>query len=233
MFRRRGKDASAPAGRANGRAADKTPTADTSDEHDTAASQLDGPFDAADVDLDAARRDRIDLGGLLVKGTTGMKLQLQVDKGTGNATSVVMSTAEAAVQLMAVAAPRGSGLWEQTRLQIAADARRRGGRADEAQGPFGVEVRVVVPVQGPDGKQVLQPSRVSAVDGPRWMLRATFLGKATTDATAFQELVDVVRQSVVVRGANPMPPGDVIALKPPAGGPDEDTQPGPSAPLQA
>lgn len=189
-----------------------------------------GPYDAAEVDLDDARRGRIDLGGLLIKPVAGMKMQLQVDKRSGNATSVVLTVDEAAVQLVAVAAPRSSGLWEQTRLQIAEDAKRRGGRHEEAPGPFGTEMRLVVPVQSPEGKQVLQPSRVSGIDGPRWMLRATFLGKATTDASVFQQLAALVRQVVVVRGAGPMPPGDVITLKPP---PDSQSGAGGGEPLQA
>ncbi|WP_116951496.1 DUF3710 domain-containing protein [Jiangella endophytica] len=189
-----------------------------------------GPLDESEVDLDEARQGRVDLGGLLVKAAPGMKLQLQVDQRTGNATSAVLAIEDAAVQLIAVAAPRSSGLWDQTRLQITQDAQRRGGRAEEATGPFGTEVRLVVPVQAPDGKQVLQPSRVSAIDGPRWMLRATFLGKATNDAAVFQRFVELVKETVVVRGQSPMAPGDVIVLKPPAG-----TRPpaDPSAPLQA
>lgn len=176
-----------------------------------------GPLDESEVDLDDARKGRVDLGGLLVKAAPGMKLQLQVDQRTGNATSAVLAIDDAAVQLIAVAAPRSSGMWGQTRLQISQDAKRRGGRAEEAPGPFGTEVRLVVPVQAPDGKQVLQPSRVSAIDGPRWMLRATFLGKATNDAAVFQRFVELVKETVVVRGQSPMAPGDVIVLKPPAG----------------
>ncbi|WP_162606695.1 DUF3710 domain-containing protein [Jiangella asiatica] len=189
-----------------------------------------GPFDASEVDLSSARSGRIDLGGLLIKGAPGMKLQLQVDQRTGNATSALLTVGEAAVQLIAVAAPRSSGMWAQTRLQIAQDAKRRGGRAEEATGPFGTEMRLVVPVQAPDGKQMLQPSRVSGIDGPRWMLRATFLGRATNDATVFGQLVDLVKQTVVIRGEGPMAPGDVIVLKPPAG---SQTPATPDQPLQA
>lgn len=225
--RRRGDDeASTPADTAQG------PDVDTGAEDDSApkSERSGGPYDSTEVDLDDATSGRIDLGGLMVKPAPGMKMQLQVDKRTGNATSVVLSGTEAAVQLVAVAAPRSSGMWEQTRLQIAEDAKRRGGRAEEAAGPFGTEMRLVVPVQSPEGKQVLQPSRVSGIDGPRWMLRATFLGKATTDASVFQQLADLVRQTIVVRGDRPMAPGDVIALKPPPG---QQTDADPSEPLQA
>lgn len=174
-----------------------------------------GPFDADEVDLEEARKGRVDLGGLLVRGGEGLKLQLQVDEKSGRATSVMVVLGDAAVQMIPVAAPRSSGLWEQTRLQVATDARNRGGSAEEAPGPFGTEVRVVLPVTTPDGKKAVQPSRITGIDGPRWMLRVTFLGGATTNPDAFARLVQVVRDTVVVRGQAPMPPGDLIPLRPP------------------
>lgn len=234
MFRRRRRDAEPTPDESidDTTAADTTTAADaapggadTADDETTSpkTERPDGPYDLDEVDPDAVAKTHLDFGGLRIRGTQGMKLQFQVDKRTGNATSVLIGEGEAAVQLVAVAAPRSSGLWERTRLEIAADARRRGGSADEAKGPFGTELRVVVPVTRPDGAKAVQPSRVSGIDGPRWMLRATFLGKAITDASAFARLVDVVRGVVVVRGSSPMAPGDVIVLKPPPGATADDT----------
>lgn len=184
----------------------------------------DGPFDASEVDLEEARADRVDLGGLLVRAGEGMKLQLQVDKKTNRATSVLVVADNAAVQLMAVAAPRSSGMWETTMLQVATDAQRRGGTAEQAAGPFGTEVRIVLPATTQDGKKAVQPSRVAGIDGPRWMLRATFLGTATNDPEVFARMVRVVRDTVVIRGSAPMAPGDLIPLHPPER-PDEPDVP--------
>jgi hypothetical protein len=175
----------------------------------------DGPFDRSEVDLADPPIDWIDLGGLLVRPAEGMRLQIQMDERSGIGTGVMMMDGEAAVVMIAVAAPRSSGLWDQTRSQIAADASGRGGTIDEAPGPFGTELRLVVPVTSSEGKKGIQASRVVGIDGPRWMLRATFLGTATTDAKAYARLVKVVRQTVVVRGDRPMAPGDVIPIKPP------------------
>ena len=177
----------------------------------------DGPFDVTEIDPAEPAPDppRIDLGGMLVLPAEGMRLQIQVDERSGTGTGVTLRDGEAAVVMIAVAAPRSSGLWEQTRGQIAVDAAGRGGTVDEAAGPFGTELRLVVPVTTADGKKAVQASRVVGIDGPRWMLRATFLGAATTDAKAYARLVKVVRQTVVVRGDRPMAPGDVIAVKPP------------------
>lgn len=218
MFRRRRRDdASAPDAETAADAEAGQPGDDDEAGEPEKTSRPNGPFDASEVDLDDARAGRVDLGGLLVKGAPGMQVQLQVDKRTGKATAALLAQGEAAVELMAVAAPRSSGWWRHNREQLATDARKRGGTAEEARGPFGVELRVVVPMTTPEGKQGLQPSRVSGIDGPRWMLRARFLGKAVTDATSLQSLVDVVQSAVVIRGDGPMAPGDVIALQPPAG----------------
>jgi Protein of unknown function (DUF3710) len=175
----------------------------------------DGPFDSSEIDLAGSDVSRVDLGGMLVRPGDGMRLQLQVDERSGTGTGVMIVDAEAAVAMIAVAAPRTSGLWEQTRSQIAADAASRGGTAQEAPGPFGTEIRMVVPVTSSEGKKAVQASRVVGIDGPRWMLRATFLGAAITDAKIFARLVGVVRQTVVVRGDRPMAPGDVITLRAP------------------
>lgn len=236
MFRRRRRD--------------ETPTSQADDRHDEVDGAVDdadeesgaypksarpaGPYDSAEVDLDEVRGDHIDLGGLLVKRTPTMQLQLQVDKRSGNASAVLLSFGDSAVELMAVAAPRSTGWWGNNLEQIAVDARKRGGTADEARGPFGTELRIVVPVTTPDGTKALQPSRVSGIDGPRWMLRARFLGKAVTDAAALQRLVDVVQGAVVVRGSSPMAPGDIIALRAPEGSrPDGESTGGETPGAQA
>ncbi|MGH8824288.1 MAG: DUF3710 domain-containing protein [Jiangellaceae bacterium] len=223
--------------RRRGSEPDPAPDADTTTPEDAAASadapgpgeavdepvggpaktpRPDGPLDVSEVDADEPGTPRVDLGGLLVRIGPGMQLQVQVDDRSGTGTGVMVVHEGAAVQMIAVAAPRSSGLWEQTRLQVATEARRRGGTVTEAPGPFGTEVRIVVPVKTAEGKSGLQPSRVAGIDGPRWMLRATFLGKATTDAQAFARMVQVVRDVVVVRGDRPMAPGDVITVTAPA-----------------
>jgi hypothetical protein len=178
----------------------------------------DGPWDVTEVDLDdPSAPGRIDLGSLLVRGVEGMALQLQLDEGTDRVTAAMVVADDAAVQLLAVAAPRSTGMWEQTRTELAADAQSRGASVEKGTGPLGPELRVLMPLQLPDGSQAVQPSRVVGIDGPRWLLRATFLGRATQDPAAFARLADVVRDTVVVRGDGPMAPGDLLPLRLPPG----------------
>ncbi len=56
------------------------------------------------------------------------------------------------------------------------------------------------------------PVRMVGIDGPRWLLRATFLGAAADPAKA-QPLEDVLRQVVVVRGNEPLPVGEPVPLQ--------------------
>jgi hypothetical protein len=158
-----------------------------------------GPLDVSEVDPQEPGPPRVDLGGMRVRIGPRMQLQVQVDERSGTGTGLTVVHEGAAVQMIAVAAPRSSGLWEQTRLQVAAEARRRGGTVTEAAGPFGTEVRIVVPVKTAEGKSGLQPSRVVGIDGPRWMLRATFVGKAISDPQAFARLVHVIALTAAAR----------------------------------
>jgi hypothetical protein len=182
------------------------------------ADRPDGPWDVTELDLDDPDApSRIDLGSLLVRGAEGMQLQLQLDRETDRVSAVMVVEEDSAVQLLAVAAPRSEGRWDEIRSELAADARSRGATVEEGSGPLGRELRVLLPIRLPDGQEAVQPSRVIGVDGPRWLLQATFLGRATQDPAAFARLADVVRDTVVVRGDAPMAPGDLLPLRLPLG----------------
>jgi hypothetical protein len=56
---------------------------------------------------------------------------------------------------------------------------------------------------------------VIGIDGPRWRLRETLIGKAVTVQVQMKRLMGIVQDTVVVRGTDPMAPGDIIALTPP------------------
>ena len=86
-----------------------------------------------------------------------------------------------------------------------------GGSAEEADGPFGRELRARIPA--PDSSGALQPARFLGVDGPRWFLRGLFTGAASTDPQQARVLEDVFRHVVVVRGGEAMAPRELLPLK--------------------
>jgi hypothetical protein len=176
-----------------------------------------GPWDISEVDPDkpAHTAARLDLGGLRIRPAGGMKVQMQVEQATGKATSVLLVGDAAAVQLMVIAASKSKPLWPQTRRALQSDADRKGGSAAESDGPWGPVLRMAIPATTADGKKGVQPSVVLGIDGPRWMLRATMIGRAATDQAVMNQMMGIVQDTVVVRGDVAMSPGEVIGLTPP------------------
>ncbi len=182
-----------------------------------------GPFDEADVD---GPGERLDVGALWLPLREGVELQLQMDESTGQVTGVFVVLGDSAVQLQAFAAPRHEGIWREICDEIAAGITEQGGTADPGSGPFGHELLARVPAAQPDGRTGFQPLRFTGVDGPRWLLRAVFHGQAAVDPAAAADLEALVADVVVVRGAEPMGPRELLPLHLPEAGPGEDAAAG-------
>ncbi|HEX6887079.1 MAG TPA: DUF3710 domain-containing protein [Candidatus Nanopelagicales bacterium] len=190
--------------------------------HDGIDLRTQGPFDVTEADSADQELPRLDLGSLRIPGLPGVGVQVEADQATNEVRAVTAVVEDAAVQLQAFAAPRSEGLWAEIRDEMLAEIR---GTADtqvaEAEGPYGPELRAVIPARTPDGQQVLQPLRFAGIDGPRWFLRVVFLGRAAVEPDPDDLLHDLVRQTIVVRGPDAMAPRDPLPLRlpeqPPAG----------------
>ena len=169
-----------------------------------------GPWDSESLPGDEV--DRVDLGSLRVAPRDGAELRLQVDENTGEVQSVMLASDEGAMELRAFAAPRNGELWEEVRPQIAADVSGHGGTATEREGRWGVELVCQMQVVMPDGSQAMQPSRIVGVNGPRWLLRATFLGLPAVQPDDAEVWEDALAAVVVHRGSHAMPVGDALPL---------------------
>ena len=167
------------------------------------------PRDVDELDDDV---ERLDLGSLLIEPEDGLELRLQVDESTGEVQAVMLAGTDGAVELRAFAAPRNGDLWSTVRPQIAAEMAQRGGVADERQGPFGAELVCQLPVQLEDGTVATQPSRIIGFNGPRWMLRATLLGRPAMELDGAQGWEETITRVVVRRGEGAMPVGDVLPV---------------------
>lgn len=187
---------------------------DTGDDADgTSAVRQQGPWDAAEKDAgdDPAY---VDLGSLVVKVRVGLNLELPVD-GTDEIGSVVLVTDDSALELRAFAATKSGGLWDEVRDDLILEVERLDGECQQVDGPFGPELHVRVPVEV-EGEAGFQPSRIVGIEGPRWLLRATFLGDAGLNPRDEGLLVDALRDVIVVRGNEPKLLREALLLRPPS-----------------
>lgn len=160
-----------------------------------------GPYDAADAPEDGRRR--LDLGSLRLPVPEGAQLQVEVDKA-GPVRAVHLMTAVGQITVTAFAAPRTGALWSEVARELVHRLRADGARVSRTAGEWGEEIDAVT-VHG-----VLH---FLAVDGPRWMLRGAAAGPAEHAAARAALLRDVVRETVVVRGPEPMPVRTPLPLR--------------------
>ena len=175
------------------------------------AASAAGPFDVSQVDGDGI--ERADLGSLLVPAIADRELRLQVDEQSGQVRSVMLAGSDGACEFQAFAAPRNGDLWSEVRPQIAEDMARRGGQTTEREGRWGTELLCQMPVKRPDGTEATQPSRIVGINGERWMLRVSFLGRPALDPDNTSEWEDALAQVVVRRGEQAMPVGEPLVVK--------------------
>lgn len=170
-----------------------------------------GPFDVSAVEGDGI--ERADLGSVLVPAIAERELRLQVDEQSGQVRAVMLAGSDGACEFQAFAAPRNGDLWSEVRPQIAEDMVRRGGHATEREGRWGTELVCQMPVQRPDGTTATQPSRIIGINGERWMLRASFLGRPAVEPDATPDWDEALAQVVVRRGDTAMPVGEPLPVK--------------------
>ncbi len=191
--------------------------------------RAEGPWDLSQVDFGDGV-DRLDLGGLLVAPADGIEVQVQVDESSGQIAQLTFTRADAAVQVQPYAAPRSGGLWDDVRAQIRSSINSAGGLVEDGDGPFGAELRAQV--ASGDGSGPLQPARFTGVEGPRWFLRAVFLGSAARPGPGAQALEEFVRSLVVVRGGEAMPVGAPIVLRLPVDAEQQSAEPALPSPFE-
>ena len=169
-----------------------------------------GPWDAEDAPEDDL--PRIDLGSLLVPVPDGTEVRVDVSQ-EGEVVAATLVQGESTMQVNVFAAPRRSGIWGEVRAEIAEALNNGGGKAEEAEGAFGPELRAQVPAEVPGQGVQLAPARFVGIDGPRWFLRALIAGPAATDPSVGAGLEGVLRDVVVQRGNEAMAVRDPLPLR--------------------
>ncbi|ROO89254.1 uncharacterized protein DUF3710 [Actinocorallia herbida] len=211
---------------------------------ETEAVPATGPWDS--IEGTATELERLDFGALQVPIGPGLEIQVNLEPTevdaqgnplNGKIVAITVIAGQSSMQLQVFAAPKRSGLWDDLRKELTEElTQNANAEVQEGEGPFGTEIRAMVPAQltaemleqMPDEvraqipQEVIdqgfawQPLRFLGVDGPRWFVRALVAGEAVQDDEAFQPLGAVFSELVVVRGDEPMPPREALALNLPA-----------------
>ena len=168
-----------------------------------------GPWDSSEISGPA---EGIDLGALIVPPFPQGDLRIDVDPDTNVPMAATAALPDAGVQVMVFAAPRSFGIWDDNLNQIASQATTNGQLVDRGTGVYGNEVRTKAVAS--DGS--LQSVRFVGIDGPRWLLRLAYIGRAAEDRDAAAAFDDFVHGIVIQRDKEARAPGDHIPLTLPA-----------------
>ena len=172
-----------------------------------------GPWDAEEP---FPALERVDLGSLQVP--IGPEHEIQLVMAEQHGAWVTIRYRESEVQIQAFAASRRGALWDDVRAEIAAEVNTAGGRSQETEGSFGIELMAQVPAPAEPGQGAAEPGgmrlvRFVGVDGPRWFVRGLFTGPAADGGDQADLLEEVFRDVVVVRGEHPVPPREILELR--------------------
>jgi uncharacterized protein DUF3710 len=173
-----------------------------------------GPWDAEES---FPALERVDLGSLQVP--VGPEHEIQLVMAEQHGAWVTVRYRESEVQIQAFAAARRGALWDDVRAEIAAEVNTAGGRSQETEGSFGIELMAQVPaepgqpMEGAGEVGGMRLVRFVGVDGPRWFVRGLFTGPAADGGDQASLLEGVFRDVVVVRGEHPVPPREILELR--------------------
>jgi Protein of unknown function (DUF3710) len=174
-----------------------------SDGEDT-AFDADGPYDISDAPDDV---ERLDLGSLQIPVLDGVGVRVQAND-EGVIQQIALVTDDSALVLSVLAAPRSEAIWDEVRADIRRQLSDGGASVTDLDGEYGPEMRTQV--NTPEGRIDM---RFIGIDGPRWMLQATYQGRAAADPAAAGRLADCLRGVVVDRGRDAMPALEPLPLR--------------------
>ncbi|MGH3422763.1 MAG: DUF3710 domain-containing protein [Streptosporangiaceae bacterium] len=173
-----------------------------------------GPWDAEEP---FPALERVDLGSLQVP--VGPEHEIQLVMAEQHGAWVTVRYRDSEVQIQAFAAARRGALWDDVRAEIAAEVNTAGGRSQETEGSFGIELMAQVPAEpgqpmkGAGEVGGMRLVRFVGIDGPRWFVRGLFTGPAADGGDQASLLEGVFRDVVVVRGEHPVPPREILELR--------------------
>ena len=182
-----------------------------------------GPLELnADIDTSAM----LDLGAVFLPNIPGLEVHLDLDprSGIGKSVSLHLNMTIAEVQVFAAAANEDP--WADMRDAIVSGLHEQKVDCSVEMGPFGTEIRAVMPTVDLDGNAHVQPVRFVGIRGSRWLVRVVISGDGAlvndqSSANVRPEIDEVISKLVINRGEHPLAPGQRLALRSPSENSDE------------
>lgn len=168
-----------------------------------------GPWDRSERTPESTAA-YVDFGSFLVRPISGMQIQIAGQEETNVA--VLLNLNGSILELRVVAASRHGDDWSAMVPRVINEVEGRGSKASQREGVFGTEVVTEFPGKDENGKSVTQPARFIGVAGPRWLLRATLIGTAAVEPDDNNDLIQVIRDVVVVRGPEARILGELLPI---------------------
>jgi hypothetical protein len=169
-----------------------------------------GPFDIAEL---IKLRPTVDFGAIQLPLREDVVLKLEVEEKSSRVVALTVEYEGSSLQLQAFSSSGADGIWHEIRTTLENSIEVQGGKTEMVVGPLGPELNAQIPNR--DGGFRL--AKFIGVDGPKWFLRGVISGLALGDALAMTHVMDIFRSVAVVRGAQPMPPKELLTLVAPAG----------------
>ncbi len=168
-----------------------------------------GPWDVEDENV-PDYDDYLDIGAYYLPFLQGIELRMKANRATQQVLGSTITYGSSSVEIEAFAAPKTLGLWDDVR----GDLLEANKDASEVEGVFGTELKHC---RSPSKAGTTCLPRIVGVDGPRWMLRGIFSGKAAIDPEGQETkaLNKFFADIVVERGEEPLAPRDLIPMHPP------------------
>lgn len=171
---------------------------------------LNGPYDSADPN---APSEVAVFGSISFVPSPLVTVRAEVEEGTGRIVALSFDYKESSLQVQAFASPKGEYIWDSVLEDIEANLSAQAVAVQRQVGPFGTELMAELALAG----KPVQPVRMFAASGERWLVRGTMSGRALTDLEQRTFLEDFFKGIVINRGQLPLPPRELLPLELPTG----------------
>lgn len=193
LFRRRKKRASEEIPE---RDAVETETDITVEESDDVEPLPPGPVDAG---TGGVPEGYLDLGSLYVPRIKGLQIRGNFEPDKVTLKRVLLVLGSSGITVSVAAAPKSGGSWPELADQIAKSIVGAGGKVEQVEGTYGLELSAKVATALPDGTTGLAPLRIIGVEGPRWLVRIDMQGAAVTGNKAQARALEALIDTLVVK----------------------------------